>query len=404
MKKTFKFFSAILVLALFVSCLPITSNAQPLSEESINSETLTDQIDFNSMLVELGHQAECVEELIQNTLTYSRTTDILVFRNLSDFEEGIEVFEGDVQNGMVVKIFYDAESWIEYLIMPSESELNPGNIIKPIQTDTELEASIQNNDELGIITQINDDDMVMQTATQFALPVDNIVLSAQMEGNISQYYSSSHGGIDIAYGGTHYPSTIYNAPIRAVMTGTAVTVANDSSGYGYYVVVSHDDGSRTLYAHMTNLNSASLNAYVSQGQVIGHVGSSGNSTGNHLHFEVWAGSSSSTRVDPLTYLTGAPTWGGPWTVAPRTLAAGVPVTYAREMYMRPGDTITFQMAKNPTNSTVSFGLAEPDGGFNSSTRNTDTITARKEGIHKFRVRNESTGSVEFGGSWICKTN
>jgi len=76
-------------------------------------------------------------------------------------------------------------------------------------------------------------------------------------------------------------------PIYAAADGIAIIVRNNSAwngGYGNYVVISHDNGSQTLYSHMKN-------AIVSPGpvfnrQIIGYVGATGRATGPHLHFEV----------------------------------------------------------------------------------------------------------------------
>ena len=62
-------------------------------------------------------------------------------------------------------------------------------------------------------------------------------------------------------------------------------------------MVSHSDGTSTLYAHMNRRN-ATVGQTVSQGQVIGYVGTTGSSTGNHLHFEIRVNGS---RVDPVNY-------------------------------------------------------------------------------------------------------
>ena len=117
----------------------------------------------------------------------------------------------------------------------------------------------------------------------------------------------THGGTDI---GASYGSAIY-----AAGSGTVTTAYNDSGyngGYGNYVMINHGGGVQTLYAHMS-VCSVSVGQYVSAGQVIGYVGSTGRSTGAHLHFEVWAGGA---RQDPQSYFPGvgysySPTaWGG----------------------------------------------------------------------------------------------
>lgn len=101
-----------------------------------------------------------------------------------------------------------------------------------------------------------------------------------------------HSGTDIgAPGGT---------PILASADGT-VTIANaiDSwgGGYGYHIKINHNDTFDTLYAHCSSI-CATIGQEVKQGEVIGYVGTTGNSTGNHLHFEVWQ---NGERTDALGF-------------------------------------------------------------------------------------------------------
>lgn len=87
----------------------------------------------------------------------------------------------------------------------------------------------------------------------------------------------THGGTDIAApGGT---------PILAAADGTVVVASYDADGYGFYVKLKHDDTYSTIYGHCSALL-VSAGQTVKQGQVIAKVGSTGYSTGNHLHFEV----------------------------------------------------------------------------------------------------------------------
>ncbi len=102
----------------------------------------------------------------------------------------------------------------------------------------------------------------------------------------------NHAGVDIsAPGGTK---------IYAAMSGVVIHAAKgtgSSWSYGNYVIVAHSNGTNTLYAHMSRIG-CSKGQTVKQGDVIGYVGSTGRSTGNHLHFEVRKGD---TRTDPLNY-------------------------------------------------------------------------------------------------------
>lgn len=100
-----------------------------------------------------------------------------------------------------------------------------------------------------------------------------------------------HAGVDI---GAPMGSAIMAAD------GGTVIVSTYDGGYGNYVMLNHGDGRVTLYAHMSS-RAASVGQTVTQGQVIGYVGSTGNSTGPHLHFEVRVNGGT---VNPLKYFTG----------------------------------------------------------------------------------------------------
>jgi murein DD-endopeptidase MepM/ murein hydrolase activator NlpD len=89
-----------------------------------------------------------------------------------------------------------------------------------------------------------------------------------------------HNGMDI--------SAPTGTPIRAAMAGRVVFVGYNAS-YGNHVIITHSNGYRTLYAHMSVLRAKS-GAYVGAGERIGDVGSTGRSTGPHLHFTVYKNS------------------------------------------------------------------------------------------------------------------
>ena len=113
----------------------------------------------------------------------------------------------------------------------------------------------------------------------------------------SPFYRNSdgsyHGALDICvYGGT------YGLNISAAESGTVITAAYHWS-YGNYVVIDHGSGLSTLYAHCSSL-AVSSGQSVSKGQTIAYVGSTGNSSGPHLHFEVRINGS---RVDPSNYIS-----------------------------------------------------------------------------------------------------
>ena len=114
------------------------------------------------------------------------------------------------------------------------------------------------------------------------------------------YYSSGayHGAVDFGSGG------INGQPIFAVAAGTVIISTRLNGSYGNYIIIKHDNGLYTLYAHgQDGSRTVSTGDRVSQGQQIMRVGSTGNSTGPHLHFEVRTSPGGySNRVEPRRYL------------------------------------------------------------------------------------------------------
>jgi murein DD-endopeptidase MepM/ murein hydrolase activator NlpD len=90
---------------------------------------------------------------------------------------------------------------------------------------------------------------------------------------------SFHSGVDISGGG------VYGARILAADSGTVI-LSSWNGGYGNCVMISHGNGYVTLYAHMKQASSLRVGQSVSKGDTVGYVGSTGNSTGPHLHFEI----------------------------------------------------------------------------------------------------------------------
>lgn len=109
---------------------------------------------------------------------------------------------------------------------------------------------------------------------------------------ISQYYNRRHFGVDIA--------CPMRTPIYAADSGTVIYSGWNSGGYGNMVVIDHGGGLYTRYGHSTKLL-VSAGDEVERGQVISLMGSTGRSTGPHLHFEVLVGSIYN-RVNPFDYI------------------------------------------------------------------------------------------------------
>ena len=132
-------------------------------------------------------------------------------------------------------------------------------------------------------------------------PGDGSYLWPCASHNISSYYGyrwgSMHRGIDIA---APAGTDIYASKSGVVIVSMMGYSGSGFGGYGNVVMIQHNDGTYTLYAHCQT-RYVSVGDVVSQGDVIAAVGSTGDSTGNHLHFEIRQGISSSTTVDPMNY-------------------------------------------------------------------------------------------------------
>ena len=132
---------------------------------------------------------------------------------------------------------------------------------------------------------------VQSSSGGYIWPVDSRYITSTVGGRTSPggVGSTNHKGTDIGRVG-------YTSPIYASKAGTVI-VSQYSNSYGNYVVVSHGSGNTTLYAHMSS-RKVEVGQYVNQGAVLGITGSTGNSTGPHLHFEI---TKNGVRINPLSH-------------------------------------------------------------------------------------------------------
>lgn len=127
------------------------------------------------------------------------------------------------------------------------------------------------------------------TTGNFIWPVTH---TTEISSYFEERWGTMHTGIDIAGGDD------YGQPIIASDGGTVSFAGDDDSGYGNYVIIDHDNGYQTLYGHCSEL-AVSEGQTVNQGDTIAYVGSTGYSTGPHLHFEVRL---DDERLDPLQFV------------------------------------------------------------------------------------------------------
>lgn len=128
--------------------------------------------------------------------------------------------------------------------------------------------------------------------TGWQLPYSNYVMTSKF-GELRSG-GSRHKGVDLVGQGSKH--------IYPINNGTVVHAGYDPGGYGNYVTVKHDGGYWSLYAHMRTIY-VTIGQSVDKSTILGVEGSTGHSTGSHLHLEVRKGSnSSSNTIDPMQFL------------------------------------------------------------------------------------------------------
>ena len=174
------------------------------------------------------------------------------------------------------------------------------DLTKQYQEAEALVAEIQNNqtEYTSVLAEINAEEERIRKeiiALSKKLAEQQAADAAKSGGYIwptdSKYITSTVGGRESPGGigstnhkGTDIGRVGYTSPIYAAKAGTVI-VSQYSNAYGHYIVISHGSGNTTLYAHLSS-RKVKVGDVVKQGQTIGISGSTGNSTGPHLHFEV----------------------------------------------------------------------------------------------------------------------
>lgn len=121
-------------------------------------------------------------------------------------------------------------------------------------------------------------------------PAEGYPLAWPVVGTVTQGYSAGHRALDIG--------AAYGARVYASEAGTVIRADWARTGYGFTVIIDHGQNRRTLYSHLKGAL-VTAGQQVARGEVIGEIGSTGNSTGPHVHFEV---RESGKRLDPAAFL------------------------------------------------------------------------------------------------------
>ena len=158
-------------------------------------------------------------------------------------------------------------------------------------TDTAYDQKLTALIEAYALTRYDQKKPDVTASETYLFPVEKAVVTS----TFGPRWGSFHRGVDFA--------AAFGTPIMASQSGTVIRSEVHPS-WGNYVAILHDDGMTTLYAH-NQQNLVRVGQQVKQGETIALMGSTGNSTGTHLHFEVSASPSLSQEqlVDPIAFLT-----------------------------------------------------------------------------------------------------
>ncbi len=199
----------------------------------------------------------------------------------------------------------DATKYSGYRLVRQEGVNGTQRIVttKTYINDALVDTSVHNE----VVTPATDERIVIGTMTTYG---GIYIGMASDQGFLwpapSCHYISSpygwrstgwHSGVDLCTGN----GTAMGSPAIAARSGTVEIVSHSGSGYGNMILINHGDGYKTRYAHLMN-NSITVRPgdYVEGGKVIGKVGSTGNSTGPHLHFEVIYNGETQNPVDYIS--------------------------------------------------------------------------------------------------------
>lgn len=255
-----------------ISYLEVLLNSSSFSDLLSRMEIVTSLMDYNQQVVEEYTAAK--EDIEQKRDDLQNTQD-----EQKDYQENLnykvddlaasEAEQAALQESLEA---YKAESEAEYDRIASEMQ-DVSNQIAALSAQAAANGSVP----MGDGTLIWPTPSCTVTNSAYGYRVHPIYGTVKF-----------HAGEDIPAG--------YGAEILAAASGTVVT-AGWVSGYGNYTVIDHGGGLMTAYGHQSSF-AVSVGDVVTQGQVIGYVGSTGNSTGPHLHFEVYV---NGATVDPKSY-------------------------------------------------------------------------------------------------------
>lgn len=270
--------------------------AQAILESGSGSSSLSQEPHYNLFGIKGDYKGKSVSFNTQeDDGTGNLNTISANFRSYDSYEASFEDYADLMKNGISGNTHFYEGVWKTTATSYEEAT---AFLTGKYATDTQYNQKLNGLIETYGLTQYDqpkEEGTIKSTsisAQGYMVPVTNYVISSGFGSRGGEF----HRGLDLA-------ATTGEA-VLASKAGKVLTVESHPS-WGNYVVVLHSDGSTTLYAHLSAFKT-SVGQTVEQGQVIGLVGTTGNSTGPHLHFEICSDASllQSKLIDPQAILFG----------------------------------------------------------------------------------------------------
>ena len=246
-----------------MSYLSILFKASSFSELLDYAMLIADIMEYSNRIIKDLEATQAELREAHADLELSREEQAMAQKNLETQKASLEESRAEAEK------LYDE-------IKDTESEL-AAEAKKLAETEKEIEQELKKAQE-QYAAQI----AALQASNEWYWPLPGIYYISSVFGG--RYHPitgkwHNHGGTDIpAAGGTK---------IYAAQDGVVTTVSkNKNSSYGWYCIITHANGRATLYAHMRSKAVVKEGQTISKGALVGYVGTTGSSTGNHLHFEL----------------------------------------------------------------------------------------------------------------------
>ena len=254
-------------------------NATSFTELLDKAMMVSEVVEYDKAVMSALEKARLEVEQAKALLEESKAEQVAAREELDGQMDELKTNQAEVER--LLKELQDKKDTYESKIQHLDKEFD------------DVEAEIKKKQE-----ELKQQQIQINTGSGYVWPLDGCYVLTSLAGGRTHPITgkpNNHLGIDVR--------ADYGTPIKAARGGV-VLISTYHWSYGNYVVVDHGNGDTTLYAHMSS-RSVSVGQTVKQGQVVGKIGSTGSSTGNHLHFEVKV---RGVRYDPITFYPNLDLW------------------------------------------------------------------------------------------------